>query len=1095
MPSGFQLTLFGLGLGKDHLFGPKILEQYLREHEGTRIPDEAESSRGLREWLASLDGTTATEKSLKTKFISEVLCKIFSYTAYPVPSGVAASLYPEPPKKVTGIGRSPDAVLGRFIDSDFQFTVAVELKTPGTDLDLPQPSYDNESPVQQGFYYGKNILGVRWVIVSDMRFVRLYSVESQGEFEEIDFALCIEADGSPTETYRRLHFLLHHDYLVHGHEVSQISTLYAKSTARRLEVRDSFYKAYYTIRTDLYEAIRLASTELDPVPARLELLEATQRLLDRLLFIYYCEDHPQHFIEQDTVKTVTEAASRLPGRSTFKVYQCLKELFREVDSGSSAGSGVNIPAYNGELFKEHRILDHIELPDSLHRKTYDLDGETGGRKIHGAWGLHVYDFWTELNEHLLGHIFEESLSDLEDLGTGTVRSAEDRLEERRRCGIFFTTSILSDFLSESALHALLGELAPIGGNTDAELVASLENRLDRLLHLRVADLACGSGAFLVSVYREMLQEFSRLRTSINRLKVILGRAELNLLTIVESSEQAQLLRDCVFGSDKLPQAVEIAKLALWLRSARKDEKVLDLSANLIAADSLNVPNLFAKLGIRSGAFDLVIGNPPWGGEIEPEVYRKAVSDLGLSEDGPKWDSWELFLILALKALREGGRLALVLPDSFFYSDKARIRRLLFALATPEKVHNLGPDWFGQRVRMGTVIIQARRGSLDLNASIRCLLLAGNLRGRAIRGEVPLTQIEAQRARLVPVSRPAESSTYELEVFRGVGDDSIMNRMVCRSFLLETVCERGRGEEMSKSGLFWVCPSCLAPTTPGKKKKGGGYKAKKCPSCDHTLTETSVQENELVSDAQLPEGDSVPFIDGDDVNRRFQKVMPSKWLRLNLPGWQYKTPELYKPPKILVRQAGVGLVATLDETNARCPQSVYIYRLGCHEEAKHYQLEFILGALLSRTMAYFVFKRFAEVDPAKAHAKLTHDRLAGLPIPKVDFNNPDQRKMHAAVAKDTRMLLDGKSPVGGEEDRAIEQTLRELWGISSEEGAYINGEFYDLPDSQVLRDLFPQGRPKPPPPLGAESAGVKKLPKDERQAPSVQESAQPRGSRP
>lgn len=115
------------------------------------------------------------------------------------------------------------------------------------------------------------------------------------------------------------------------------------------------------------------------------------------------------------------------------------------------------------------------------------------------------------------------------------------------------------------------------------------------------------------------------------------------------------------------------------------------------------------------------------------------------------------------------------------------------------------------------------------------------------------------------------------------------------------------------------------------------------------------------------------------------------------------------------------------------------------------------------MAYFVFKRFAEVDPAKAHAKLTHDRLAGLPIPKVDFNNPDQRNLHAAVVKNARKLLDGKSPLGGEEDRAIEQALRELWGISAEEGAYVNGEFYDLPDSQVLRDLFPQGKPKPPPP--------------------------------
>lgn len=203
-----------------------------------------------------------------------------------------------------------------------------------------------------------------------------------------------------------------------------------------------------------------------------------------------------------------------------------------------------------------------------------------------------------------------------------------------------------------------------------------------------------------------------------------------------------------------------------------------------------------------------------------------------------------------------------------------------------------------------------------------------------------------------------------------------------------------------------------------------------------------------------------FIDGDDINHRYQRVVPSKWLQLGLSGWSYKDAELYKPPKILIRQAGVALVATLDYTDSYCPQSVYIYRLKEDQAAAGYEHEFVLGALLSRTMTYFVFKRFGEVDPAKAHAKLTHERLAELPIPSVDFTDSGQRRLHVKIVDNVRKLLDRTAKLGEEEDREIEAALRSLWGISPEEGAYINGEFYDLPDGQALRDLFPLGRPKP-----------------------------------
>ena len=237
--------------------------------------------------------------------------------------------------------------------------------------------------------------------------------------------------------------------------------------------------------------------------------------------------------------------------------------------------------------------------------------------------------------------------------------------------------------------------------------------------------------------------------------------------------KAKILPRCVFGVDQLPQAAEIAKLAVWLRSARKDEKVLDLSSNIFAADSLDLPAVFERLGNGPGAFDVVVGNPPWGGRIAPAIYDQAIAYLDLPKG--EWDSWELFLLLGIRSLREGGRVALVLPDSLLYPRKARVREILFASTNVEKVHNLGPDWFGKDVRMGTVLLQARRGPSSKSSNMSCMVLAGKLRKRTIRAEVPLTQIESQRRRLLPVARTLDSPTREIEVFRQAEDDRIIQQ--------------------------------------------------------------------------------------------------------------------------------------------------------------------------------------------------------------------------------------------------------------------------------------------------------------------------------
>jgi SAM-dependent methyltransferase len=564
-----------------------------------------------------------------------------------------------------------------------------------------------------------------------------------------------------------------------------------------------------------------------------------------------------------------------------------------------------------------------------------------------------------------------------------------QLPQRKHDGIFYTSEILSTFLATSALENLLGDE----------------------VELKILDPACGAGAVLLAADQALLA--------------------------------AHGLRPCLFGSDLLPQAIEVAKRALLIGTTRKGERAV----NLVVGDSLDVEGLFERLGHAPGTFDLVIGNPPWGAELSEQQRLGASTALGLSLD-EDLDSWELFVALGLHALRPGGRLALVLPDTLFSPDKASTRKLLLENTKIEKLHNLGPDWFGGDVRMGTVIIQARVGAAGPGDCYDALLLHGEARRRAIEGDVSLSQLEASLSRRIPQARSLASPDFAFEVFRDERDDQLMHCMDTAGETLATVCTRARGEEMAKSGLLWRCTSCDSLNNPGAKAKGGGFKPTSCKRCGLTLSDMGSNSVYLVTSFQ---NNGVPFIDGDDLPGRYKAVAPSRWLALDT-GFKLKPPELYAGPKILVRQAGVGVAATLDDSNARCPQSVYLYRVNAEHDG--WTNEYVLAVLLSRAMAYYVFKRFSEVDPARAHAKLTHERLSNLPIPRLDLQDARQAALQRQIQADVRSLLNGTSPLGGEADWRIELAVRELYGLTAEDGDHINSELQSLPRSQAIDELFP-----------------------------------------
>jgi hypothetical protein len=1010
------------------------------------IPGFERLSKAVRDFSGALRSarTRGKETALEQAFNTAFFVDLLGYRLFPGSEEVWTA-WPKPPTSATGLQGEPDLLLGMPTSAGFQTLAVVELKRPGVVLDAPQPSYGNRSPVEQAFDYAQAISTCRWVIVSDMRLVRLYGIDTMEEYHEIDLQLSTQL-GDGSERVDALHEatrLLSYDHLIENGLDSATSRLLNSARDVQSSFRDAFYQLYSEIRADLLAAISNWSAGRF---SRVEEVLATQRLLDRLLFIFFCEDHPDRLLTNGLVKEVTENAVRLPGPSTTKAYDQLKVLFHDLDVGVNTRTW-QIPRYNGELFKQHHVVDALSLSDDLSSKNYTWSSRGGERRVvHGAYGLHVFDFWRELDRDLLGNLFERSVDDLSALVHG------GRPDVRAAFGIFYTASRLARFVANSAVSATLAEnesmssaLALAATGKESDRIAAVDQIVESLKQYRIADLSCGSGVFLTAALDALLSPYRKGAEAV-------GAGDLARETI--TFRQSEVLKSAIFGVDLLPQAVELAKLALWLTAARRNEPSADLTPNFEVGDTL-APVTTSRLREKAGdKFDIILGNPPWGGEYDRATAEHVLSDQKLSTK-EQWDSWEVFLVLATSMLKPGGRFALLVPDTIFSPDKRRIREWLLRKCRLEKTYALGPDWFTANVRMGTVILQGALRTPEKNHRVMTMVLAGRNRQEAQDGRRPLAQFEVVLAQGAVQQRFKDDDDRQIQVLASDADLEFLAKIDRSSRPLGELSAHARGDEVNADGLLWRCGNCMAYTVPGEKKKGGGYRNKICPNCRASLSERDIAHEPLVSGVRHGPYQT-PYIDGRSLTRRYENP-DLRFMRTDLSPLhpKLKPASVFKGPKILIRQAGVGVAATLVDDDSRCPQSVYIYRSTSEAKAEGYSDEFLLGCLASRTMNYVIMKRFAEIDPARAFAKLTHAKIVNLPIPILS----DERRVRTArlISSEVRRLL--RDPkYGSAVDFRIEMMLHKLWDISPDEGRYINGFYSMLPDGQAVRDLFPTGAP-------------------------------------
>ncbi len=550
------------------------------------------------------------EEALQTNFLNDIFGKVLGYE---IDTGEAEfNLLTE--YKTQKDGTKVDGILGFITKDKRDIRVAIELKAKNTtNLDLVE---------KQAFEYRDKIDGIEWVITSNTNEIRLYSAGSGGRLKHQSWTLLELANS--LEKQKEFYFLLSKDRLFGSEKsISPTHKLLEDNTKEEELIEKRFYNDYKDLRKKLFNHLREQNPQKEPTT----ILSKTQKILDRIIFICFCEDLnllPDKIFTK-LLKTTQEAFIEIT------IWQQIKGLFNAIDKGWPQK---NINKFNGGLFAKDAELDELVLQDDILKEIIKISD---------------WDFGSELTVNILGHIFEQSITDLEEIKANISGETHDKKQgKRKKDGVFYTPEYITRYIVEEAvggwLHDRKTELGidKLTELTEEDFVKkgkkpskNAQKHIDFwnsyakiLQNIKVLDPACGSGAFIVAVFNFLENEWLTLSETLRKLG---DDEQAGLFSY--SQVYKHILKNNIYGVDLNPESVQITKLSLWLKTANRSEKLTTLDANIKCGNSLiddatvetgfyinnegecislafNWQNEFPHV-FENGGFDVVVGNPPY----------------------------------------------------------------------------------------------------------------------------------------------------------------------------------------------------------------------------------------------------------------------------------------------------------------------------------------------------------------------------------------------------------------------------------------------------------------------------------------------------
>lgn len=415
---------------------------------------------------------------------------------------------------------------------------------------------------------------------------------------------------------------------------------------------------------------------------------AVQHIIDRIIFLRVAEDRG--------VENYGDLREACFGNNYYKN---IVEIFKKSDG-----------KYNSGIFdfSKDKITQNIEVDNKVIKEIInDL-----------YYPKSPYEF-SVISVEIIGNAYEQFLGKTITIGNNSKAKIELKPEVRKAGGVYYTPEYIVDYIVENTV----GD--KIKGKTPKEIA-----------NIKIVDPACGSGSFLIGAYKYLLN-YHREYYSKQGKKKFLGSKE---DAITEDGELAlwvkkQILINNIFGVDIDSNAVEVTKLSLLLKCMENEtpasimnnqslfnERALpSLDENIkcgnsligndfySGGDSLNIDietqykincfdwdKEFSSI-FKSGGFDIVIGNPPYGAElmdIERDYLERKYS---LNNT----NTAALFIGLSKHLLKDKGVNGFIIPKSFIYASNWESSRELIINDLQELV-DCGKVW--KEVKLEQVII-------------------------------------------------------------------------------------------------------------------------------------------------------------------------------------------------------------------------------------------------------------------------------------------------------------------------------------------------------------------------------------------------------
>jgi hypothetical protein len=733
-------------------------------------------------------------------------------------------------------------------------------------------------------------------------------------------------------------------------------------------IDESFLKELDEYRTALARTFKNKNSNLDSET----LTELAQRVLDRLVFLRFLEDkgiEPQRIVD------------RFGDRGT---------AWEDFIAASRRLDGI----YNGIVFKHHDMLDgdRLSVDETIFADICDSLAHVNS----------PYDF-NAIPIHILGSIYERFLSNVIVATDKRVR-VEPKPEVRKAGGVYYTPEYVVRYIVDNTVGKL------IAGKTPAQIA-----------DMRFADIACGSGSFLLSVFDQLLtyhgNYYNKSPNKARKGDCIEHDGKLYL----SLSKKREILLNNIYGVDIDAQAVEVCELSLYLKLLQEEteasthqymldfahiaqmKKLLpDLSKNIVCGNSLIGRDIACDLYgeerklnpmdfidafpevMKRGGFDAIVGNPPYIPIESMLEAERTYFQTYYRELERKFDTSVVFILRALSMLRGSGLLGYISSITWQTGENySMLREALFKKAGIRELINLPFDVFKDAyVDTGIYII-----GKELTKSYRICRFPKKAKIESLH-QIPLVKVD--------------SALVQPPQYKVVLDPHVQK-------LLTRCADQNR----------FTTLGAITKSTQG------------------------LAANRFERSGRLPRGDWYPFAEAGQAHRYRVKIdSTSAANMLDFPALK----QFYEAePKILIRR----VINRQDRLDAAYFERQMVFKKDLNPfipTDSTFNPLFLLGLLNSRLLSY-LYINTSTIATKDDFRQTTLAELRRLPVVIIKFSDQDKIVVKVKAMLEAKELL-AKAKTDKDKtyyenkctalDLQIDRLVYELYGLTAEEIAVVEG---------------------------------------------------------